>query len=76
MSDKSTAKPHFITIQRPRIVGRSLLLIYSDDGVDIPVTMVPDEGTLKTALGKSKKVSFAYTRAKDQIILGQEVARI
>lgn len=67
-------KCQVIKIQRPAFKKDPKLLIYSEDGT-IPISLVPDEGPLKAALGDRIRACFRYTIEAGRIILSEEVYR-
>lgn len=75
MDERARPKCQIIKIQRPAFQKERKLLIYSEDGM-IPISLVPDEGDFKAALGDRIRACFKYTMdTAGRIILGEEVYR-
>lgn len=70
----TTEQGNILKVQRPKMRGKNpgKLLIYSRD-FRIPITLIPDTGTISAALGNRMKAYFSYTLDGKNITLGQEV---
>lgn len=72
MDYRSVPKCQILKIQRPAIKDARKLLIYSEDGT-VPISLIPDEGPMKKALGDRIRACFKFTMEAGKIVLGEEV---